>query len=623
MVVYGSRGEWSFPRLFFQNVQSRDNWSAICLLVATYPGLGNGFYRSNISMLKTQGGAVSYFAPINFNDVVLNSAALGATTLTMTKTRTEHNGSNGTSCYVAGLYIQIELDNGTFFITKITSSSSGVNCVITIADPLPRAVPAGNIIVVSPTKMINRTTPQGTPAQTSNTWQFVLLERPTRYGWVCTMLGTQDVFVNRYIDGSPSSGDVTSWDNTLINGIYDGVRNGDVHVMTNIEHFQHTDAAWFIGGDPASVGQVHAEGLRAESGSASIIGGTARSLNISLLQVVYCTMLSTGKDGAPIASCGIFGPRAGFTGSSNTQLGATTGEWLVGILHTGKNIIEPGIGFIMRDASGGKTKLDISVWNFERDSGFYPTVNLLDATANATPWNFSSSVTLNQVLKIGNLFPPNTVALRLDADLTTTAAQTMFATSMPVFKINKLAYRNASMVPTTATAGVFNESSATNLVSAVNNTALSALTSKTETIIEPGLSVNETGKTRTAGSRVFFKCAAAQAAPAAVLGVSSYLTGRNGGSKNTELGFINFGAPHGFVVGDVVVITGSVNGALNSTFKIVDVPTTVPPSTQIVVYVDSVSAVGSAASPIPDPGISVQLRPTVDVYALGDEYGVW
>ena len=319
------------------------------------------------------------------------------------------------------------------------------------------------------------------------------------------------------------------------------------------------------------------------------------------MKVVYCTIL--GADVTTQAA--LFLPRS----PANTQLGGQKGVWRIGQLHTLKNMFTPGRAFMVRDASGNQTRLDIGTWNFDRDGGIYPTGQL------------SSSVTNGSPVRIGNLFPDYVVSYRLDADITVTTVQDMYSSNKGQFKVNKLAYMWPSRTPTTATAGVFRESGAANLVSAVNNTALSALTTKSGTapgsVIEPGLAAAEATILRGSGSRLFFKCLAAEAAPAAVTGASSYLTGRNGGGGRTNLGFVNFGAAHGFSAGDIVTITGSVTAALNATFKIVDVPTT----TQIAVYVDSAAAVGTSGAPIADAAIAVQLKPTINVFALGDDYG--
>ncbi len=323
-----------------------------------------------------------------------------------------------------------------------------------------------------------------------------------------------------------------------------------------------------------------------------------RNIVADIVQLNYCAMLSDDA----FTAAGIFSP----TLTVPTSLGGSKGIWRVGVLHLTKNMISRNVGFIIRDTSANQTKIEIGSWQGDRDAGIYPTMDQI-----------SSSPNLGTPVKIGNLLPDNTVAFRLDADLTLTTVQDMYPSNKGQFKVSKLAYLWASKVPATATAGVYNESGAVNLVSAVNNTALSGLTSKTGTVLEPGLHTNETSKLRVAGSRLFFKCLAAESAPTAVTGASSYLTGRDGGSSTTNLGFINFGSAHGFNVGDVVTITGSVTAALNATFKIVDVPTT----TQIAVYVDSVAAVGSSGAPTADAAIAVQLKPTMNVFALGDDYG--
>jgi len=299
---------------------------------------------------------------------------------------------------------------------------------------------------------------------------------------------------------------------------------------------------------------------------------------------------------------GVFMPLAA---STATKLGANKGRWKIGILETTKCFINASIAFLIRDGSGNQTKISIDNWLFQRDGGFYPNQQLC------------SSINNSALTEMSNVLPDNVVAYLLDADITNTAVQSMYPSNRGQYKISKFAFLWPTKIPTAATAGVYSDIGATTLATLVNNTALSGLTSKTGAILEPALAAAEATKLRVAGARVFFKCLAGEAAPAAVIGASSYLTGRSGGAGNTNLGFVNFGAAHGFTVGDTVVITASVTAALNGTFKLVDVPTT----TQITVYVDSVAAVGTAAAPTADAAISVQLKPTVNVIAFGDDYG--
>jgi hypothetical protein len=348
-----------------------------------------------------------------------------------------------------------------------------------------------------------------------------------------------------------------------------------------------------------SLGTIHFEACRLTGNATGFLAGQVRNLVADIVQLHYCAIL--GDDG--FAAAGVFAPSV----LTVSALGGNRGVWRIQTLHLAKNFIMRGVGFLVRDASNNQTRIEIGAWQANRDAGIYPTMDYLSSSVNnATP------------VRIGNVLPDNVVAYRLDADLMITTVQDMYPSNKGQFRVGKIAYLWPSKTPTTATAGVFNESAATNLVSAVNNTALSGLTSKTGTVLEPGLNANEANKLRTAGSRIFFKCLAAEPAPAAVTGTSSYLTGRDGGSGKTNLGFINFSSAHGFSAGDVVTITGSVTSALNATFKVVDVPST----TQLVVYVDSAAAVGSAAAPISDAAIAVQLKPTMNVFALGDDYGL-
>jgi hypothetical protein len=531
------------------------------------------------------------FFPKAINSTAAVAAIAGATSITAAAAQTDHAG---TTPWTKGMWLQIWLDTGVYHTTRITNVAGSV---LTFDTALPAAVSIGNVVTVAANALAGAGAQATSIANFSNTFDFAYIARPSRYGWIDTTAGTQNVYHNRYINGlfptqqwNPSA--------TITSAIWESYRNGDRHGITNIEHFKFTNHAWLLNGDNVSLGAVHFEACRLTANATGLLAGQVCNLVADIVQVVYCAML--GDDA--FAAAGVFVP----TLTSPTTLGGDKGLWKIHILHLAKNYITRGVGFLIRDASTNQTKLEIGSWQANKDAGIYPTMDYL-----------SSSVNLATPVKIGNILPDNVVAYRLDADLTVTTVQDMYPSNKGQFRVAKIAYLWASKVPATATAGVYNEGTATNLVSAVNNTALSGLTSKTGTVLEPGLHANEASKLRTAGSRVFFKCLAAEAAPAAVTGASSYLTGRDGGADKTNMGVVNFGAAHGLSTGDVVTITGSVTAALNATFKIVDVPT----ATQLMVYVDSVAAVGTAAAPIVDAAIAVQLKPTVNVLAFGDDYG--
>lgn len=590
MTFYGSRGEWRFPKLSFMNPQPTTNYGAVCLLCTTNPGQGNGFYMSSVPVLHTFQGAVGVFFPAAINSTLALAAASSAVTIKVVNAQTDLNGSYA---WLPGMYVQIALDAGGFHTTRITAVAADV---LTLRDPMPSSATTGKRVAVAPNKLVNPTDLGSTPTRFSNTWGQVFIENPSRWGWVDRALGTQDSFVNRYITCTTNMPDAATPPLTLVSAIHESFRNGDKHGITNIEHFNITSDAWYIGADNVALGSVHFEACRLRSDGTGLLGGPVESLRAEVVQVVYCTMLSADIT----ASCGIFMPRL----PALTALGGNRGIWRIDQLHTGKNIVSPTIAYIVRDASANQTKVEIGNWQYDRDGGYYPTGQL------SFPVNFSGLV------RLGNIIPDQTVCFRLDADLSVTAAQDMYPTNKGQYRVGRIAYLTPSKAVTAATAGVWNESGATTLVSASGTTALSPLGGKA-TVVEPGIHANEANRLRLAGARLFFKCGTAEALPTAVAGASSYLTGRNGGTGNTNLGFINFAAAHSFNAGDIVVISGSVSGALNGTFKVVDVPTT----TQITVYVDSAAAVGSAAAPTADAAITVQLKPTINVLAFGEDYG--
>ena len=669
MTFYGYRGSWSFPKLKFMNQQPSTNWGAVGLLCATNPsGAGNGFYISTVPFLYVENACVGVFFPRAINSTAASGALAGATSVTVSNAQTNAAGSHP---WVPGMWLQIYMSNGSYHRTRVTAVSGAD---LTFDTALPASVNVGARVAVGPAALSGAGATAANPVNFQNTFALVYIYKPSLFGWVDTGNGTQNAYLNRYIQGRiPANG----WEAaaTLQSGIYETFRNGDKHGITNIEWLSFTGDAWYISADDVSLGAIHFEGCRLKTNGTGLIGGPVAALTADIVQVTYCSMLvddmpggasftgsisanpltvtavasgtlaagntlygpgiavgttisalGTGSGGVgtytvtsslttsqTVASTtiyagatqavAVFAPRS----TSSTKLGGNRGIWNIDILDTNKSFISPDVGFLVRDASSNQTKVQIGNWKYERDSGLYPTGQL------------QSSVNVGCPVTIGNLFPNDVVAWTLDADITTTAAQTMFPSNKGEYKVKKIAYMYPTTTPATATAGVWNESGAVNLVSASGTTALSALTGRTTTIIEPGLSALEANKLRTAGTRIYFKCNAAETPPAAVSGASAYLTGRGGGSNSTNLAFINFGAAHGFLVGDTVVISGAGTAlaAINGTFKIVDVPST----TQITIYCDSVSAVGTSGSPVVDGGIRVQLKPTINVFALGDDYG--
>lgn len=589
MTFYGSRGEWRFPKLSFMNDQPTTNYGAICLLCATYPGRGNGFYMSSVPYLHTYQGSCGVYFPAAINSTAALAAAVGSTTIKVANAQTDLNGSFP---WVPGMFVQIELDTAIsgklYFTTKITKV---VTDVLTLRDSLPGAVSVGKRVAVAPNVLTTSGQLGTNPARFSNTWTRVLIENPTRWGWIDRGFGTQDVFVNRYVTTSVNSADITSPLTTLVSAIHETFRNQDKHGITNIEHFKFTGNGWDYTSDPVNMGSIHFENCRLTGDNTALIGAGCNSLRIQNLQVVYCTMLGVGAGGEIATSCRLIAAKN--TANTPAVVSSNKGTFRIENLHTQKNIIDRSVAFLVRDGSGNLVKVDIDNWQPDRDGGFYPYGQL------------SYPVNKSALTRIGNLMPDGAVAYRFDADLTTTNSQDMYPSNKGQFRITKIAYAKPTKAITTATAGVWNEAAATNLVSASGVTALTPLSAKA-TIVEPGVHTNEANKLRAAGTRIYFRCGTAEVAPAAIAGQSSYLTGRNAGATGTNLGVINCTA-HGRAIGEVVDIAGSVNTALNGTFKVVEVPS----SDQLVVYCDSATTVGSAGAPIADAAITVRLRDRV------------
>ncbi len=593
LTFYGTRGEWRFPRLSFMNDQATTNYSAICALCAPRPGQSGGFATNAVPYLYTVGGACGVFFPRRISSTINAPATAGAISITVADAQTDFEGAFP---WRVGMYVQIEMNSAyagsTMFITRIMEVSS---TVLTLRDPLPVDTSVGKRVAVAVNRLANGSDALVTCVRYSNTWSLVYIERPTRYGWVDTGNGTQDLILNRYVKDPR-----VSYYNqivTLQSAIVETFRNGDRHCLTNIEQFIFAGSAWKIAADSVTLGSIHFEGCRLTMGTTGLLNGTVQSLKADLIQVVYCTMVSDDLGGN---TTGIFLPSP----SPSTVLSGQRGIWTIDVLDTGKNIVTPANGFVVRNGTpNDATVIKIGAWRRSLDSGFRTN-------------NISYAQNIANIVDIGGLVPPNTVAYLFGADMTTTSSQGFRQTS-DRYKINKISYGNPSVSMTTATAGVWNESGATNLVSASGTTALSPLTGP-NTIVEPGLHSNETNKLRLGSNqeRPSFRVGTTQAAPSAVAASSRYLTGRQGGANNTNLAFINFGSTHGFTAGQRVTIADSSIAALNGVYTIVDVPST----TRLVVYQDSVAAVGTAAAPITTGSITVQLMPTIDVFCFGDRY---
>ena len=588
-VFSGARGEWRFPSLSYANVQPSTNFGAVAGFIRPQPGRMGGFYMNKVSFYQVRGNAaVGFFSSKSISSTINANAAGGATSVTVTHAQTDHIGGYP---WLPTMYVQIRLDDGTWFTTTITSVSG---TTLNLAAALPNTTSPGRAIVANTADVLSGKATSGSSAvRFSNTWDLIYIYGPSRAGWIDTGNGTQDLISNIYIQSDPPS-DKPNPARTLVSAIWQQFRNSDTFVIINVEHFKFTNDAIFMGSEPASLGTIHFEGCRLSANNIGFVGGTARNLKIERLKIVYCTMLSSDLT----TSGGILRPSP----PVETEIGLSAGIWNIGVLHTTKNIISPGSAFIVRDSSSNQTTVLIDAWEFFRDGGFYPSDQL------TFPANFSG------LTKIASLMPSDCVGFKFDADCNSIAFQRIFASNKGNYLVEKINVIHPSVSLTTATVGIYDSTQAI-LITTANNHALATLTDNTKVLPLPVAS-GEANSLRAANTGLNFKIATTQAKPSAVTGTSSFLTGRNGGHLNTNLGFVNFGAAHGFLIGQMVDISGSASAALNGRFKIVDIPST----TQIVVYVDSASAVGSSSSPVADIGITIQLVPTVTVFIRGADF---
>lgn len=592
LTFYGSRGHWRFPKLSYMNDQATTNYNAIAALCTPKPGQASGLHTSFVEYFYSVGGSCGLFFPRAIRSTVAATAAKDATSITVSDAQTDFEGSFP---WRIGMWVQIELDTGAMFATRIAGIPTPTT--LTLRDPLPAATSAGKRAAVATNKMASGSDPSNTITRFSNTWAFCYIERPTRYGFVDTANGTQDVFDNLYVKDPRVS--YYNQSITLQSAIVANFRNGDRYGIVNIEQFIVAGSAFKVNADSVTLGSIHFEGLRLINGTTGLLGATVQSLKIDLVQVQYCTMVS---DDLGAGMAGIFLPSP----ATSTALNGQNGIWRIGVLDTGKNIVNPANGFVVRNgAVEDATTIQIEAWRRTRDSGFDTN-------------NISYASNIANIVDIGGVIPQGAVAYLFDANLTTTWAQGLRQTR-DRYSIERITYSNPSTSLTAATGGVWNESAGTNLVSATGPTALSPLTDAGK-IMKLGVHANEANKLRNGSNqeRPFFIAGTVQPAPAAVTASSRYLTGRQGGHNNTNLAFITFASAHGFTRGQTVTVADDTVSALNGgVYKIRDVPS----ATQIVVYQDSAAAVGTAAAPISTGAITVRLRPTMDVFAFGDRYG--
>lgn len=594
MTVWGSRAVWTLPVLQYETIQSATDYGAVGLLINPYPGQ-TGWYSNVVNRIYVAGGAnVGIFNPPAIASTTTATYSAGASSIVVANAQTDALGSYP---WVPGMWVQVQLDTGAYHITRLSSVSSAT---LGLATPLPSTATSGNIV-----QFTGFNAPSTFPAaEFSNTFHFLYVDDPQRYGIVLRGTGTGDAIANMYIR-SAGSGTFTAPTYTIQTAVYiSGTGAGSI-AQLNVEYLGFNSDMIFVSSRHFKFGEIHIEGCRSYTNSTGIMAGSVADMDIDLMQVEYWTALATDIANA----VGIFYPRS----TPGTSLGSNRGQWRVKQLNTRKNIFERGFSasskaFIAAYAAGNVTQIKIDSWVYNRDGGIYPSGQL------ASPSNVGGLVS------IGNLLPPDCVAYLLDADTNSTSYQRIYTSPKGQYKIREiLALKpTVSMATGGATVGVFADTGGATLISNVNNQALSTLTG-TKTVLSIPLAASEAAVLRSpstgATDGMFWKGNAAQAKPPAVVtGMSgtSSLTGRQGGDNNTNLGFINFTAAHGFNVGDIVSITGSVNAAFNAkTFKIVDVPST----TQIVVYCDSVSPVATVA----DTALSAQLTPTVHVVVTGTD----
>lgn len=481
-----------------------------------------------------------------------STAATGATSLSV----------NSATGFSIGAGILITLNTASTHRTTITSV---VGTTIGIADKLPSAAASGNgVSVRSTTFTLSQPIPsaasvskrvQFTGASSpskfqsavfSNTNAGIYIDEPSRYGIIDRGTGTGNVYGNLYVR-SPGSNDKTAPPWTIRMGVDIRSRTAENIKQMNFEYLSFLDSMSNFSGDYFSFGCIHEEGCRLLTANTGIVSGSARAMDIDLLQVEYWTVLGFSSPDV----LGILFPRS----VAGTSIGDGRGVWRIKELNTSKSPIN-GRAYLACWGTGCLTQVEIDNWSPERDSGIYPSGQIASPS--------------NRFIRIKNMMPEETVGYAYDLDATdNTNYQRIPTSGRGQFRIKEIVLIKPSVSMTTATGGVTSDTSGT-LITNVNNQALSPLTDRAKILPMP-LSSAEANTLRAGNSDVYMKLAANQASPTAKTVATSYLTGRNGGEAKTNLAFLNFTAAHGYSAADYVLCNGLTN-VPNGRRKVVDVP---------------------------------------------------
>lgn len=592
LTFHGSRGKWAFPALEYVNLQPETNFGAVAAMVTAKPGT-TGFYQNSVLDLHVRGGpAVGLFIPPAISSTLAVAASGGATSITVTNAQT--NGL-GTHPWQIGMWVQIRLDAGTWFTTRIMSVAGAV---LGLKDTLPSAAALSARVIVSVGVAVGASDAPVETFMFSNFVGLLTIDRPSHVGLCGRGGGTGDVWQHVYVRAPGNTGDITAPFSTCDFAVYMLGQNAGTIQQLNLEYVGVRKDAVFVSGDYFRIDVIHFEGCKFSStdvNGTGVISGTVQNLDIGLLQIEYLVAMV----GDLTASVGLLFPRR----TVGTSLNGSRGTWSVKHLITKKNVVSVGSNrriHLTRGLTNHSVSVKIDTWTYERDGGIYPQGQLSAGSTTAVP------------VKIGNLLPVDCVAFLFGLNANNNSTYfPVYAFSNGRYQIDRVDLINPSTSMTAATLGLFEDNSGSVLISNVNNESLAPLTGAGTRVNMP-LAAAEANKLRGAAN-LFAKLAANQALPTAVVtgdGGTSQLTGRGGGNNNTNLAFITFAAPHGFIVGNIVNVTGSGNAAINGTSqKIVDVPST----TQIVLYVDSAAAVSVVA----DVAVSVQLQPTIDIVVRG------
>ncbi|HVW78504.1 MAG TPA: hypothetical protein VHB45_12885 [Alloacidobacterium sp.] len=659
MTIYGSRGTWDLPRMYYDTLQTVTitapngfvsctsssfgttcNPYAVGLMVDPYPDMG-ALYMSRDVRFVVENAAVGFGVARAFDDTLASDAtssgigSTGTTTLSMTTTPTDISGLKP---WIPQMYAQLQLDNGNWFVARIKSVNPLTNTVV-LQGVLPSSARAGRYLVHSAALQTAGGGPGLSPLNNfSNTISYAEVFQPTFEGWYDHGAGTSNKFLNRYIHWNPC-GDNWHCYGLVKNAIFEDARSQDVLGQTNIEHLISYGSMWIHNSADGTVdaGTVHCEGCGLVSEGTAIFDWATANAGFDSVSIEYGRMVADNSDlPAPFNATitngvGIFKPEyTEVTDPTPSTAFTGRGQWTIRQLSTLENTVDASsssapIAFLVRGfGTGNYSEVHIGTWTNTRDSGFYPGGALVYPAMGPAPI-------------IDNVMPEDTVAYNLKMPIdgstgcTGVASQRLYASVSNWLPEAIIVNGGSPWVGGSPTGGIYTSPAGCSTLLTSTNTNSIAASSQLANFVLPlsATAQNQLYNVDTSNNPFFYLSAAA-GSTSINNATGSWCTGRNGGATNTNLCFINLAsAPSPAVTpGQLVVVSGSANKGLQGT--VTAFITDVPSSTQIALYVNSLactnydggpdSTCGTSAAPTPESALSITVRPTVNVFIKGSKF---